>query len=303
MASSEPRSPIPGPGPDDSKPLPDRLERGEIVYFASCPFALPTGSDLQFLLDQRVGGSSARHIVFEPLSTEVHHSACTDRAGLARLADILAAHRRQATAWLSPILPSYAPAWQMGSITLRPEEEATRRLRFSQREDLLHLDPFPDGASRGRRLLRLFANLNPSEPRVWATSDGLARLLERFGDDIGKPFQEHSSWAWQVRQGVLGFLDSRQRGRSASDDFLLRLEAYLKANDRFQERGPKRFWQFAPGSAWLVMTDGLSHAVLRGRHALEMSIFIDPATLACPELAPAQVIERYGAQTGIRRAA
>lgn len=302
MASSEPHATELDSGTADSKPLADRLERGEIVYFSSCPVALPENAQRQFLLEQRVSGS-ARHILYDPQSTEVHHLAGNEPAQQTKLADFFGAYQRQATDWLGGILPRYARAWEASSLTLRPEEEATRRLRFSQREDLLHIDPFPDGASRGRRLLRLFVNLNPTESRVWATSDGLARLLERFGAEVGTPVQEHPSWAWQVRQGVLGLLDARQRGRSIADEFVARLDAYLKANDHFQERGPKRFWHFAPGSAWLVMTDSLSHAVLRGRHALEMSLFIDPATLALPELAPSRIVEKYASQAVKRRAA
>ena len=288
---------------DPSKPLPVRLEQGEIVYFPNCPFALPNQTELQFLLEQRVAGTAGNHIVYDPVSLEVHHAAGADRVATAQLADILGSHARWAAAWMTELLPRYAKAWQIGPTTLRPEEEATRRLRFSQREDLLHVDAFPEGGSRGRRLLRLFVNMNPAEPRVWATSDRLARLLERFGDTVGLPAQEQSSWTWQVRQGVMQLFDSRQRGRTATDDFRLRLTAFLKANDHFQEKGPKRFWHFAPGSAWLVMTDGLSHAVLRGRHALEMSCFIEPSTLACPELEPSRVIEGYRRQAGIRRAA
>jgi hypothetical protein len=302
MSAIEPRS-VFTDATDETRPLPVRLEQGEIVYFPSGPFELPKQSDIKVLLEQRVAGSAANHILYDPRSCGVHNAACADGANSARLAGILAAHTRQATGWLAGMLPRYAGAWQIGSTTLRPEEEATRRLRFSQREDLLHVDPFPEGASRGRRLLRLFVNVNPSEPRVWATSDGLGRLLERFGDEAGLPTPANASWAWQVRQGVLGLLDSRQRGRSATDDFMLRFQAYLKANDHFQERGPKRFWHFAPGSAWLVMTDALSHAVLRGRHALELSLFIDPATLACPELEPSRVIEAYRTRTAARRAA
>jgi 3-deoxy-D-manno-oct-2-ulosonic acid (Kdo) hydroxylase len=301
MAASESRST--SLGNDECKPLPVRLEQGEIVCFPKCPFALPNQTEMQFLLEQRVLGSAGNHIVYDPVSSEVHHAASADRAATAQLAEILKAHTRRATAWLAELLPRYAKAWQVGSSTLRPEEEATRRLRFSQREDLLHVDPFPEGGSRGRRLLRLFVNLNPVEPRVWATSEGLGRLLERFGETVGLPAHEQSSWTWQVRQGVMQLLDSRQRGRTATDDFRLRLATFLKANDHFQEKGPKRFWHFAQGSAWLVMTDGLSHAVLRGRHASEMSFFIEPSTLACPELEPSRVIELYGKKAGVRRAA
>src|SRR5271154_6832068 len=47
----------------------------------------------------------------------------------------------------------------------------------------------------------------------------------------------------------------------------------LKAHDEFQERAPKKLWTFPPGSVWLAMTDACSHAVLRGRFALEHSYF------------------------------
>src|SRR5207245_10467332 len=80
--------------------------------------------------------------------------------------------------------------------------------------------------------------------------------------------------------------------RSLYDSFMLRFHDYLKANDEFQEHGPKRFWSFAPGSAWLVFTDVASHAALRGRFALEHSYFVAPETLSLPELSPPALLER-----------
>jgi hypothetical protein len=293
MAPNESSAPISGTTVNLAKTLPQRLEQGEIVYYPASPFEALDESDRDFLIQQRVAGASGRHVEFEPGSGALHHLASSDSTTNQRLQRILGAFAVRARSWLTDQLPGYAAGWQFGPVTLRTEEEATRSLRFSQREDLLHIDPFPDGPAHGRRLLRLFVNLNPTEPRVWATSDNLARLLDRFGATGGFPSLEQSSWAWQVRQGVWQLLDARQRGRSSADDFLLRLHDYLKANDHLQERGPKRFWHFAPGSAWLVMTDGLSHAVLRGRYALEMSVFIDPATLVCPELAPARIVEHF----------
>ncbi len=293
MASNESQSSLPGAAGGQTTSLPQRLEQGEIVQYPVSAFETVNESDREFLLRQRVAASSGRHVEFEPDTGALNHLANGDPAARQRLVVILEEFARRARSWLAAQLPGYATAWQFGRVTLRTEEEATRSLRFSQREDLLHIDPFPAGPAHGRRLLRLFVNLNPTEPRVWASSDSLSRLLDRFGSTVGFPALDQSSWAWQVRQGVWQLLDARQRGRSSTDDFLLRLHDYLKANDQLQERGPKRFWHFAPGSAWLVMTDALSHAVLRGRHALEMSIFIDPASLVCPEQAPAQIVERF----------
>jgi hypothetical protein len=66
---------------------------------------------------------------------------------------------------------------------------------------------------------------------------------------------------------------------------MLRLHDYLKGNDDFQ-RCNRRVWHFPPGSVWLAMTDACSHAVLRGRFALEHSFFIAGGVLARPDLSP-----------------
>ena len=84
---------------------------------------------------------------------------------------------------------------------------------------------------------------------------------------------------------------------------MLRFHDYLKANDEFQERGPKRFWTFPPGACWLAMTDTASHAVLRGRYALEHSYFIAPEALALPEESPAALLARLCGTAVLGRAA
>jgi hypothetical protein len=73
---------------------------------------------------------------------------------------------------------------------------------------------------------------------------------------------------------------------------MLRLHDFLKRCDAFQERAPRRLWHFAPGSAWLVMTDGVSHAELRGRFALEHSYFVAPESLRLPQESPLALLER-----------
>jgi hypothetical protein len=73
---------------------------------------------------------------------------------------------------------------------------------------------------------------------------------------------------------------------------MLRFHNFLKTNEEFQDRCRKRIWNFPPGSAWMVMTDTVSHAALRGRFALEHSYFIAPQTLALPHESPAALLER-----------
>ena len=47
-------------------PLDVRLERGELVSLGSCPFLLPTGDDLAFLLQQRLGRVTHKNISYNP---------------------------------------------------------------------------------------------------------------------------------------------------------------------------------------------------------------------------------------------
>src|SRR5262249_927203 len=149
------------------------------------------------------------------------------------------------------------------------------------------------------RILRLFVNINPSEPRVWATSDPFPVLLERFGTTVGLPQRHHATWTERIR----GILQPKLKQRSPYDSFMLRLHDFLKANDEFQEHAPKRFWSSAPGSAWLTFTDVVSLSVLPGRFALEPSYFTLPPALAVPKQAPAALLEKACGVPVLRKAA
>ena len=131
-------------------------------------------------------------------------------------------------------------------------EEATRKLRLKARNDLLHVDAFPSRPTNGWRILRVFANVNWTEPRIWVTSDPFGKLLERFGKEVGLPGDARLPWFNQLREGMLRLVRPGRPPRSAYDSFMLRFHDFLKANDDFQERGPKHYWSFAPGAAFSI---------------------------------------------------
>jgi hypothetical protein len=123
------------------------------------------------------------------------------------------------------------------------------------------------------------------------TSDPFARLLERYGHEAGLPVRGFTfEKVLRKLRDVPQLFRPGRRPRSEYDAFMLRFHHFLKANEAFQERTPKRLWSFPPGSVWLAMTDTASHAVLRGRHALEHSFFIAPQSLALPDESPASLL-------------
>src|SRR5262249_54559782 len=167
--------------------------------------------------------------------------------------------------------------------------------------DLLHVDAFPSRPTNGYRILRLFVNVNPTEPRVWMTSEPFTRLLERYGQAARLPGEPTWSQVWQ--RGIIGLFDPPRRRRTPYDEFMLRFHDFLKANDEFQENCFKRYWNFEPGCAWMAMTDTCSHAALRGRFALEHSYFIAPEALALPNESPAALLARASGRVVLNRAA
>jgi 3-deoxy-D-manno-oct-2-ulosonic acid (Kdo) hydroxylase len=279
--------------------LDDRLEQGEVVFFPRCPFPLPEGQDREFLLAQRLGGGH-KNISYNPHNERAGGFRRMSPVQAERLRRLLASFSQTSTEWLAGALPRYAASWQLDRVSYRPEEEATRRLRLTARNDLLHVDSFPSRPTGGKRILRLFANINPVDSRVWVTSDSFGTLLDRFGYQVGLPNRQ--GWGWNWRQ-VLRIFRPDQPRQSIYDAFMLRFHDFLKTNEEFQERCSKHYWTFPPESAWLVFTDQVSHAALRGRFALEHSYFVAPDALLRPEQAPAALLERACGRPVLEQAA
>lgn len=270
----------------------ERLERGEVLEFSPCPFALPAGDDLTFLLAQRLKNAYHKNISYNPQTDSAAGFLPESPAQARRLRSLLRDFADAAASWTAALLPRYAGDWQRDRISYRPEEEAIRALRVSARNDLLHLDAFPSRPTRGWRILRLFVNINPVDERVWVTSETFARLLERYGRQVGLPARTDNGWARRLGQGFLSLFQPGVQERTPYDSFMLRLHHFLKTNSEFQERAPRRFWHFQPASAWLALTDTVSHAELRGQYALEHSFFISPHSLALPDESPPALLAK-----------
>jgi hypothetical protein len=271
--------------------LAERLERGELLTFAPCPFALPEGKERSFLFEQALL-SSKKNISYNPETETVTGFAYRSDEQKAQITGLLKTFSLKAQDWLRGVLPQYACGWRLDRVSYRPEEEATRKLRLTARNDLLHVDAFPSRPTKGYRILRLYVNIHATDPRVWVTSDTFEKLLADYGRAIGLPNLFTEGWAWRIGQGLLSIFQPGSGKRTVYDRFMLRLHHFLKTNEAFQEHAARRFWHFAPGTLWLAFTDSLSHADLRGRFALEHSFFVAPATLALPDQAPAALLER-----------
>jgi 3-deoxy-D-manno-oct-2-ulosonic acid (Kdo) hydroxylase len=282
----------PGGGDERSRWCCHQLEEGRILFFERVPFDFPE-SDRQFLLGQRQSdGRVHKNISYRPRQDVLRGSASGSREDTARLHRILRHYSEEVTNFMTRLLAPYAKEWSLDFASFRPVEESGRNLPLHKRNDLLHVDAFPSRPTRGNRILRCFTNVNPTQPRIWLTTDRFSTLAKEFARAAGLE-------NFARRNGGNTWLNSLKRlaglkgaDRSAYDEFMLHFHDYLKENSGFQERCPKIRIAFPPLSTWICFTDSVPHAVLSGQYAMEQTFIIPLCALLAPEKSPIRVLEQ-----------
>jgi len=269
----------------------EQLEEGRILFFNGIPFEFPVG-DREFLLGQRQSATGLhKNVSYRPQQDRIKGSAADTGRDRERLHDIMRRYSKAVVGFLEVILKPYAANWRLDFASFRPEQEQGRDLPVHKRNDLLHVDSFPTRPTHGARILRCFTNINPTEPRIWITTDGLPDLARRHASDAGldriAAAGPGGSWFGKVKRAV-GIPGA---DRSAYDRFMLRFHDYLKENHSFQSSCPKIRIEFPPVSTWLCYTDSVPHAVLSGQYALEQTFLISPKAMVTPEKSPIRVLE------------
>src|SRR3989344_2309937 len=273
------------------------LEAGNILFFEKAPFYFAP-EDIEFLLNQRQGGSKSRkNIAYKPQQDRITNHDTKDVEAGKRLKEVLRNYSASVTEFLSVLLSPYAKKWKHDYASFRPFQEKGRKLRLRARNDLLHVDAFPTRPLHGGRILRFFTNINPVDSRHWITSKSFEELVLEYGGEKGVLFPRSVGYSLKNRLqrkaiGMLRGAGIKLPLRSPYDHFMLNFHNYLKENGEFQKNCPKDHWQFPPGSCWAVFTDQVSHAALAGQYALEQTFLIPRSALLCPDLAPVSVLER-----------
>lgn len=270
------------------------LEAGNILLFAETPFPLPD-EDRRFLTEVRQTNSAyTKNISYRPQQDRVR--GAEGHADRARLHQIMRAYSQSVSRFFGDFLQPYAGGWCLDFASFRSFEEHGRQLAPKARNDLLHVDAFPTRPMNGDRILRVFTNINPVEPRVWLTGGRFESLAGRFAADAGldgvaararSPLAP-ASHAVRKLAGAVGL---PVPDHSPYDRFMLGFHDYLKANRAFQDDPAKSRWEFPPGSTWIVFTDMVPHAVLSGRLALEQTFIVSHRNLIEPQQAPVRILE------------
>lgn len=286
----------------DAFTLGDALEAHRIVHFPTCPFPLPPQADLDYLRQELPERLSLKNVSYHPEADRVR-GLQGDAGDQARVRDILRGHSDAVCAFLDAHMGHLTRDWRVGTCSFRPIQEKGRNLKPHASNELVHIDAGAYGATNGDRIFRFFVNVNPSADRVWATKGDFASLLARHGqaagvlDGSGKPSGAIDKRAADhLFSGLISGLarlnpSARVLDSSPYDRLMRRLHNYMKDDRAFREdtTGLETL-RFPPGSAWMVFTDGVSHASLEGQFAFVTTCIVPRSNLRHPARAPYEVL-------------
>lgn len=278
----------------------DALERGNIVKFPSCPVELPAAEDLAALRDTLPKQLKRKNVSYHPEANRV--TGLDEQSPVRELAHrALKEHRDRVTEFLQAVMPALANNLRAGTCSFRPLEERGRNLKAHASNELVHIDAGAYGATNGDRILRFFVNVNPEVNRVWKSKGAFPDLFARYRDaaglvGVGRSLERGA--LGRLRTGILHGLSrvglplAPMLDSSPYDRAMRKFHNYMKDTPSFQEPSDAdRIIQFEPYSAWMVLTDMVSHASYSGQHALVYTGIVPLDDCRLPEMAPYNILQ------------
>jgi len=256
------------------------LEHGSVLLLPDLDFDTRAFEAAMFA---EVSGEGVKNISYDPRTGELKGATASGETR-ALLVQAVAAYARWAEDLVRELLPAYAADLQVGRTSWRPRS-ADHNLSKRKDDRRLHVDAFPANPVQGKRILRVFRNVNPAgESRYW-------RVGEPFADHAGRflPGARPLSPAAGALLQAIGLTKGR---RTAYDQLMLQLHDRAKDDDGYQATAPHWDVSFPPGATWLVFTDGVVHAALGGRYAFEQTFYLPIQSMEDEAASPLRTLER-----------
>jgi hypothetical protein len=212
------------------------------------------------------------------------NTSCTGQDAAA-LTQLMAEFSARADTLLRKLLPSYEPSLRRGRTSLRPVEVSGRVTSWRKDDTRLHVDSFPATPTQGRRILRVFSNVNPGgRPRRWRVGEPFATVAQRFWSRLQAPLPGSGL--------LLRLLRATKSRRTRYDHFMLQLHDRMKEDTDYQAHAEQWVQDFSAGSTWVCFTDQVSHAAMSGQHQFEQTFRLSVRRMCDEHTSPLRVLER-----------
>jgi hypothetical protein len=257
------------------------LEAGGVILFLGLAFRV-TREEEAFLRPTTLSGRR-KNISLDAAGGTLSGSALPADRALA-LTAMLRRFGDAAQRLTETLFPAYAGSLERARTSFRPAEVAGRPASLRQDDRRLHVDSFPSQPMRGRRILRVFANIAPDgAPRIWRVGEAFEDHARRFLPKVRPPLPGET---WLPR-----WMGLTKGYGSLYDHLMLGLHDAAKRDEAYQAEAEATTLRFEAGTAWTCFTDQVPHAVISGHCALEQTFHLPVSAMLAPELSPRRVLE------------
>lgn len=260
----------------------DALEQGQVLLFPKLLFAF-LEPEQRYLSDDFVDPGH-KNISYDVRTGELKgtQNAAQNHPELATMMQRFA---ESARGLVEGFFPTYATHLDQARTSYRPVQVAGRPSSYRKDDTRLHVDAFPSSPIGGKRILRVFSNVNPNnESRLWRLGAPFSDVAAKFLPDIRKPFPFEAE--------VLNLVGATKTKRTPYDHYMMNIHNKMKADMTYQKDVEQIEFQFTPGTTWMVFTDQVSHAAMNGQFLLEQSFYLPVEAMMYPERAPLRVLEK-----------
>ena len=257
------------------------LEAGDVIFLPDLPFDVEPAEGLLFT--PSILGTS-KNASYDPASGRLGGTSATGHDAEA-LREFLRRFSGSAASLVGRLFPAYQDRIARGRASFRPAEITGRQTTWRKDDTRLHVDSFPATPSGGRRILRVFSNVNPEgRARAWRLGDDFDAVARRFAPQLRVPLPGVGR--------LLALVRVTKTPRSAYDALMLQLHDRMKADEEFQKGWPQSRVDLPAGSTWMAFTDQVSHAATSGQYQLEQTFLLPVDAMSEPERSPLRVLER-----------
>jgi hypothetical protein len=261
----------------------DELEQGAVLVLEDLSFEIAAAERIHF----SPAIAAAKNVSFDPSTGRLggvsvqHGNAQSYRS----LDTMLRRFSDAADALVNALFLPYRGRLQRARASFRPAEIAGRQTTWRHDDTRLHIDSFPATPVQGRRILRVFTNVNPEgRSRSWRVGGAFEEIADRFGPQLRMP--------WPLSGAVLRMAGITKSRRSPYDALMLQLHDCMKADRGYQAETPQTAVEFPAGSTWIAFTDCVSHAAMAGQYQLEQTFLVPVEAMRQPGRSPLRILER-----------
>jgi 3-deoxy-D-manno-octulosonic acid hydroxylase-like protein len=257
------------------------LEAGAVIFLPDLRFEVAPRE--RPLFTPEILGA-AKNASFDPHRARLGGATVTGAdAGL--LQGMMARFSAAAATLADALFARYRGHLVRGRASFRPAEIAGRKTTWRKDDTRLHVDSFPATPSGGRRIVRVFTNVNPDgRVRAWRIGGDFEIVAQRFAPALRLPIPGSGS--------LLALLHVTKSPRTPYDALMLQLHDRMKADEAFQRDSPQTAIDFPAGTTWMAFTDQVSHAAMSGQYQLEQTFMLPVDAMQQPDRSPLRILER-----------